>query len=137
MPTNSHNDRHLSWDACHNIRDLGGYATHDGGQTRWCAIVRADNLHHLTPQGQAALLALAGVPDGTVAEDYAQSYTYMRPLYEQGLASIEDPAKRERLAALLLSPPEAMLGMLSHVRTRYGGVEAYLLASGLGQEVME
>jgi protein-tyrosine phosphatase len=49
--------RRLAWDACYNIRDLGGYPTEDGGQTRWRAIVRADNLCRLTPAGCAALTA--------------------------------------------------------------------------------
>ena len=47
--------RCLPWDACYNVRELGGYPTHDGGQTRWQTLVRADNLHRLTPQGQVAL----------------------------------------------------------------------------------
>ena len=50
-------DRHLHWDACYNARDLGGYATADGGYTRWGAFVRADNLSRLTPAGQSALIA--------------------------------------------------------------------------------
>jgi protein-tyrosine phosphatase len=49
--------RHLAWDACRNVRDLGGYETGDGGRTRWRALLRADNLCRLTPQGQAALIA--------------------------------------------------------------------------------
>src|SRR5687767_10529285 len=48
--------RQLSWDGCYNVRDLGGYATIDGGVTRWRAFVRADSLYQLTPAGQAALL---------------------------------------------------------------------------------
>src|SRR5215217_5485841 len=48
--------RLLRWEACYNARDLGGYATADGGQTRWGAFVRADNLSRLTPSGRAALL---------------------------------------------------------------------------------
>ena len=27
--------RRLAWDGCLNIRDLGGYPTADGGETRW------------------------------------------------------------------------------------------------------
>lgn len=48
--------RHLPWDACYNIRDVGGYATADGGRIRWGALVRADNLCRLSPVGQAALI---------------------------------------------------------------------------------
>jgi protein-tyrosine phosphatase len=49
--------RHLAWDACMNIRDVGGYPTTDGRETRWRALVRADNLCRLTREGQAALIA--------------------------------------------------------------------------------
>lgn len=47
--------RNLAWDACYNAREVGGYSAADGRQTRWQALVRADNLHRLTPAGQAAL----------------------------------------------------------------------------------
>jgi protein-tyrosine phosphatase len=48
--------RELRWDACYNVRDLGGLDTADGGQTRWRALIRADNLCRLTPAGCAALI---------------------------------------------------------------------------------
>lgn len=47
--------RHLAWDACLNVRDLGGFATRDGRTTRWRALVRADNLCRLTHHGRKAL----------------------------------------------------------------------------------
>ena len=49
--------RHLAWDACHNVRDVGGYPTAGGGVTRWRALLRADDLCRLTPAGQAELAA--------------------------------------------------------------------------------
>jgi protein-tyrosine phosphatase len=48
--------RHLRWESCYNIRDLGGYPTRDGRQTHFGALVRADVLSRLTPIGRAALL---------------------------------------------------------------------------------
>ena len=45
--------RFLTWEACHNARDTGGYPTNSGRQTRWQTLVRADNLYKLTPDGQA------------------------------------------------------------------------------------
>jgi protein-tyrosine phosphatase len=57
VQTSSVPQRHLAWDACYNIRDVGGYPTTDGRQTRWGALVRADNLCRLTAQGQSALVA--------------------------------------------------------------------------------
>jgi len=49
-------ERRLQWDACYNVRDLGGYATGDGRRTRWRAVLRGDNLCRLTSAGRAALL---------------------------------------------------------------------------------
>lgn len=48
--------RHLALEGSHNIRDIGGYATLDGGYTRWKTILRADSLSHLPPVSQQALL---------------------------------------------------------------------------------
>ncbi|HYN18224.1 MAG TPA: tyrosine-protein phosphatase, partial [Actinomycetes bacterium] len=47
--------RRLAWEGCLNARDLGGYATKDGRQTRWGAVVRSDSLAALSPAGRAAL----------------------------------------------------------------------------------
>jgi protein-tyrosine phosphatase len=38
-----------------NARELGGYPTTDGSQTRWRSLVRADDLAELTPEGVQAL----------------------------------------------------------------------------------
>ncbi|HAL28604.1 MAG TPA: hypothetical protein DCP25_18000 [Chloroflexi bacterium] len=40
-------ERHLDWPDLLNARDLGGYRTTDGVETRWRAVVRADNLNKL------------------------------------------------------------------------------------------
>jgi protein-tyrosine phosphatase len=47
--------RHLDWDGCFNVRDLGGLRASDGRETRWGAAVRADSLDQLTAAGWAAL----------------------------------------------------------------------------------
>ena len=47
--------RRLDWDGCVNARDLGGYVTADGGETRWGAVVRSDSPAALTGAGRAAL----------------------------------------------------------------------------------
>src|SRR4051812_5806286 len=57
MSQEEHSALHLAWDACYNVRDLGGYPTERGGRIRPQALVRADNLCRLTPTGQAALRA--------------------------------------------------------------------------------
>jgi protein-tyrosine phosphatase len=48
--------RHLAWDACFNIRDVGGYAAGLGRRTRWRALLRGDNLCWLKPSGRDALI---------------------------------------------------------------------------------
>ncbi|MEA2136136.1 MAG: protein-tyrosine phosphatase [Solirubrobacteraceae bacterium] len=49
--------RHLQWDGCANVRDLGGIRTRDGAEIRRGAIVRADALDRLSAGGWAALEA--------------------------------------------------------------------------------
>ncbi|MDQ6695714.1 MAG: tyrosine-protein phosphatase [Chloroflexota bacterium] len=51
-----HESRRLAWNACVNARDVGGYQTLDGERIRSHALVRTDNLHHLTPEAQRAVL---------------------------------------------------------------------------------
>jgi protein-tyrosine phosphatase len=47
--------RHLDWDGCFNARDLGGIPLAGGGETRWGAVIRADNIDGLTTAGWSAL----------------------------------------------------------------------------------
>ncbi len=49
--------RHLDWDGCFNVRDLGGLEAGDGRKTRWGALVRADSLSELTADGWDTLSA--------------------------------------------------------------------------------
>lgn len=48
--------RELVWDGCVNVRDLGGHATEDGGETLYGAVIRADSVGLLTAGGWAALV---------------------------------------------------------------------------------
>ena len=47
--------RLLEWEGCLNARDLGGYETEDGRETRWGTVVRSDCPAALTEAGRAAL----------------------------------------------------------------------------------
>ena len=49
-------DRDLAWDGCLNVRDLGGHPTEDG-ETTSGAVVRADSVRQLSPEGWEALVA--------------------------------------------------------------------------------
>jgi len=55
MPETNDLTRNLLIPNLQNVRDLGGLPTRDGHLTRWRSLVRADDLHHLTPAGLQAL----------------------------------------------------------------------------------
>jgi protein tyrosine/serine phosphatase len=48
-------DRSLAWDGCVNVRDLGGFLTEDGAETRRGRVIRADCVRSLTDAGWQAL----------------------------------------------------------------------------------
>ena len=48
--------RHLGLEGTFNTRDIGGYGTRDGRQTRWGQFLRSDSLHQLSPEDQQELL---------------------------------------------------------------------------------
>ena len=50
--------RHISFEACFNFRDLGGYPTASGSRVRWGQLYRADGLHRLTPQDRELFAGL-------------------------------------------------------------------------------
>jgi len=49
-------ERHLDWQECFNVRDLGGLPAAGGRRTAWGALVRADSLSRLTAAGWQALV---------------------------------------------------------------------------------
>lgn len=86
----------------------------------------------------AVLLTLAGVDRAVIAEDFALSDTYLRPMYDEMLAgAVPGSAREQRLRAMLISEPQAMLATLDHIDRVYGGVEAFLRAGGLEDGAIE
>lgn len=65
MVTTSPPSRNIILDGCVNFRDLGGYQTEDGRQTRWRRLFRADGLNKLSPADRVQLrdMGLATVID--------------------------------------------------------------------------
>jgi hypothetical protein len=51
-------NRHVSFEACFNFRDLGGYESGDGRRVRWGVLFRSDTLHRLTSEDAGTLRAL-------------------------------------------------------------------------------
>lgn len=83
----------------------------------------------------ALLLALAGVPDAVIAEDYALSQAQLWPLYEKLVA---EAGGEERVGWWLkpVATPATMQAVLTHLRNDYGGAVGYLRQSGLSKLVI-
>lgn len=86
----------------------------------------------------AVLLALLGVPDETIAEDYALSAKAMDALRERLLERHpEDRALLMDVGDVLLSAtPANIVAMLAGLRAEHGSVESYAAAHGAGPEVV-
>lgn len=74
--------RTLAFAGLLNVRDLGGYPTRGGGETRWHSLVRSDDLARLTPGGLRALGAhgIETVIDLRWIEELAEPSPVMRHL---------------------------------------------------------
>jgi len=85
----------------------------------------------------ALLLGVAGVPTETIVADYVLSAEALRPHDEELLADEPDPVLREQLLLKWSAKPEAMQALLEHIDDDYGGIEKYLIDSGVTEaEIM-
>jgi len=80
----------------------------------------------------AALLLEAGhvTRDGTVA-DFGETDAQLAKRYAQWIAEAA-PERRKSIRMELRCPAEWILGVLDHLDRKWGGVEGYLEASGVG-----
>ena len=81
----------------------------------------------------AMALALAGVDVESIAADYAETDTQMATRYQEWLAAAP-PQQLDEMREDLRCPPERMVAVLEHLDTRWGGVEGFLVASGVAVE---
>jgi protein-tyrosine phosphatase len=67
--------RVLALERAHNVRDIGGYATLDGGRTRWGMLLRSSRLHSLSMRDHALLQAyeIRAVVDLRPADEAGES----------------------------------------------------------------
>jgi protein tyrosine/serine phosphatase len=84
----------------------------------------------------ALILALAGVPDEVIADDYVASDRHLESLYDEWAARETDVEARTRLRNGFMSEPEHMLLPLQWIR-EHGGVDEYLMGCGLDKRLME
>ena len=78
----------------------------------------------------AMLLSLAGVADDEVAGDFAQTDERLASKYEEWIAATA-PEERDEMRDELRCPPDRILGVLAHLRARWGGVAQYLDSAGM------
>lgn len=85
----------------------------------------------------AILLSIAGVPDGTIGEDYGLTALYPTKTKKPALDSPDaDYVIDPMYAWKMVCPPKAMILTLQSLHEAYGSVEAYLSAAGLtGKQV--
>jgi protein tyrosine/serine phosphatase len=101
-------------------------AARDGGVVVYCHAGK-----ERTGLAAALLLELAGVDRATIAREHTQSDAYLAPLYAAWLEAEPDPERQQRLRHALRPQPDQMLLTLDALDELYGGIERYLLESGL------
>ncbi len=81
----------------------------------------------------ALVLALVGVPDEVIAEDYALSSEGVARMIEWVMENI--PEARERMSkaptSMMESEPESILALLDHIRSEHRTVERYVGTLGV------
>ena len=78
----------------------------------------------------AMLLSVAGVPGDAIATDFAETDAQLAASYLEWIAAAA-PERRTEMREEFRCPPERILGVLDHLERKWGGVPAYLEASGM------
>jgi protein-tyrosine phosphatase len=86
----------------------------------------------------ALILALLGVPDDVIAEDYGLSARAMDTLLDRMLERLPDQreAIMEVSKAMLSATPGTITALLEALRAEHGSVEGYVAAHGAGSDVV-
>jgi protein tyrosine/serine phosphatase len=86
----------------------------------------------------ALALAVVGVSDNEIADDYALTEHAMDQIMEEWLAYIgAGESERERQWAMAMPSREAMLDTLAYLREHFGGAERYLLDGGMTSDQLQ
>ncbi len=87
----------------------------------------------------AVLLALLGIPDETIAEDYALSARAMDGVLARLLERLPEQAEEIRsvAATMFSATPDNIHALLRGLREEHGSVEGYAAAHGAGSEVVD
>lgn len=79
----------------------------------------------------ALALALVGVSDELIGDDYAFSMVGLRADYDLIMEGIADEAQRRHVAERMSCRAETILATLAHTRSVFGSVSDYLLQHGM------
>lgn len=86
----------------------------------------------------AVILALLGVPDEVIAEDYALSAAAMDALVQRLVGRLPD--QRDAIMAvadvMLAAEPASITALLEGLRAEHGSIEAYAASHGAGPDVV-
>jgi protein-tyrosine phosphatase len=85
----------------------------------------------------ALVLRLAGVAPETIAEDHAQSDENWAPFLDAWYAEADTEEELERRRRIAAPAGTAMVGVLAELEQRYGGVKAYLVEGGAGEDAID
>ncbi len=86
----------------------------------------------------ALALSAVGVPDDVVAADYGATNLFLTEAAVQTMsgASTVSGVDKDRLMAMMASPPELLISTLRSLRETYGNVSEFLRAHGMsGEEI--
>lgn len=84
----------------------------------------------------ALILSLSGVYFDDIVADYRISATYLEPFYRREI-SAQTGLVWESDMSHLDSPPENIIAVFDHLKSRYGSVEDYFLKAGLASQEIE
>lgn len=106
-------ERHLFWDGCLNVRDLGGHPTADGDETRFGAVVRADSVRQLSAAGWAELVGygISTIVDLRMTSELLEDPEGESPVTVVHIPFLEEDAEAleevERVSRAAPDPPSA------------------------------
>ncbi len=87
----------------------------------------------------ALLLASLGVPDDTIAADFAATSLFLTEEFFQGITerAVNNGQDRQQYAAMLTCEPSLILNVLKQIRSSHGDVTNYLVHHGMPAEELD
>lgn len=87
----------------------------------------------------ALLLASLGVPDDTIAADFAATSLFLTEEFYQGITerAVNNGQNREQYTAMLSCEPQLILNVLKQIRASHGDVKSYLVHHGMPTEDLD